>query len=68
MFVLGIFEQILVRIAILPAHSLGTLLMISSAVNVLTIGLRATAVAVMYYRLRSLKESIDVGQISSVFA
>jgi hypothetical protein len=68
LFVLGVLEQILVRIAIVPAHDLGTLLMISSTVNVLTIGLRATAVAVMYYRLRSVKESVDVDQISSVFA
>ncbi|HEX3555179.1 MAG TPA: hypothetical protein VIA62_18295 [Thermoanaerobaculia bacterium] len=68
LFLLGVLEQILVRVAISPAHDLGTLLMISSAVNVLTIGLRATAVAVMYYRLRSVKESVDVDQISSVFA
>jgi hypothetical protein len=35
---------------------------------VVTVGLTATATAVMYYRLRSIKESIDVDQIASVFA
>lgn len=37
------------------------------ALNVLTVGLSATAYTVMYYRLRSLKESLDVDQIASVF-
>jgi len=32
------------------------------------VGLSATGSAVMYYRLRSLRESIDVDQIASVFA
>jgi hypothetical protein len=36
--------------------------------SILTTGLAATASAVMYYRLRSVKESIDVDQIASVFA
>jgi hypothetical protein len=40
----------------------------SSLISVVTTGLSATASAVMYYRLRSVKESIDVAQISSVFA
>ncbi len=44
------------------------LLMVLGAVIVLGVGLSATATAVMYYRLRSLKESIDVDQIASVFA
>lgn len=35
--------------------------------NILTTGLAATSASVMYYRLRSVKESIDVDQISSVF-
>jgi hypothetical protein len=39
----------------------------SSLLDVFTVGLSATATAVMYYRLRSLKESIDVDQIASVF-
>jgi hypothetical protein len=36
--------------------------------SLVVIGLSATACAVVYYRLRSLKESIDVDQIASVFA
>jgi hypothetical protein len=68
LFVLGIITQIMVRVALIPFHDLGSLLMVTSFVNVLTTGLLSTAVALMYYRLRSLKESIDVDQISSVFA
>lgn len=37
------------------------------AVQVLASGLFATAYTVMYYRLRSVKESLDVDQIASVF-
>lgn len=37
------------------------------ALEVLAVGLSATAYTVMYYRLRSLKESLDVDQIASVF-
>ena len=37
------------------------------AVKVLATGLSATAYTVMYYRLRSVKESLDVDQIASVF-
>jgi hypothetical protein len=36
--------------------------------NLVMTGVFATACAVVYYRLRSLKESIDVDQISSVFS
>ena len=36
-------------------------------VRVLGAGLSATAATVMYYRLRSVKESLDVDQIASVF-
>jgi hypothetical protein len=45
-----------------------SLLIALGAVIVLGTGLQATATAVMYYRLRSIKESIDVDQIASVFA
>ena len=38
-----------------------------SMLQVVNTGLTATAAAVMYYRLRSVKESVDVDQISSVF-
>jgi hypothetical protein len=36
-------------------------------IQVLSTGLSATAYTVMYYRLRSVKESLDVDQIASVF-
>ena len=36
--------------------------------NLLILGLSATTCAVIYYRLRSFNESIDVDQIASVFA
>ncbi|MFY9820768.1 MAG: hypothetical protein WAM82_05265, partial [Thermoanaerobaculia bacterium] len=68
LFVLGLLTQVIIRLAFIPFHDLGSLLMVTSIVNTLTTGLLSTAVAVMYYRLRSLKESIDVDQISSVFA
>jgi hypothetical protein len=35
--------------------------------DLLVVGLSATASAVLYYRLRGIKESIDVDQIASVF-
>ncbi|HSK81671.1 MAG TPA: hypothetical protein VLQ45_34775 [Thermoanaerobaculia bacterium] len=38
-----------------------------TVLSILTTGLAATSASVMYYRLRSVKESIDVDQISSVF-
>jgi len=68
LLVLGIINQVIVRLAFIPFHDLGSLLMVTSFVSTLTTGLVATAVALMYYRLRSLKEAIDVDQISSVFA
>jgi hypothetical protein len=43
-------------------------LVLQGIVDLLATGLSATAASVMYYRLRSVKESIDVDQISSVFA
>lgn len=44
------------------------LLLVNGVKDMVFVGLSATATAVMYYRLRSIKESIDVDQISSVFA
>ncbi len=35
--------------------------------NIVVTALRATASAVAYYRLRSVKESVDVAGIASVF-
>ena len=42
-------------------------IVLTLAVKVLATGLSATAYTVMYYRLRSVKESLDVEQIASVF-
>ena len=41
--------------------------LLREAAAVVTSGLSATAAAVMYYRLRSVKESIDVENLASVF-
>lgn len=46
----------------------GGYMLITSILEILTTGIAATAYCVMYYRLRSIKESIDVDQIASVFA
>jgi hypothetical protein len=43
-------------------------LLISQTVGVFSTGVSATASAVIYYRLRGAKESIDVDQIASVFS
>ena len=43
-------------------------LVLTGIINLVVTGLTATVASVMYYRLRSIKESIDVDQISSVFA
>jgi len=42
-------------------------LTLSAFQSLFTVGLSATGTAVMYYRLRSLRESIDVDQLASVF-
>ena len=68
LFVLGILQQIPIRIAPLVVHDLGALLMVFGFASILTTSLSSTAAAVMYYRLRSVKEAIDVDQISSVFS
>lgn len=68
LLVVGIFQQVPAQIVMRTVKDLGSLLMITIFLSVLTTGLQATASAVMYYRLRSVKEAIDVDQISSVFA
>ncbi|HEV7506016.1 MAG TPA: hypothetical protein VGS07_14000 [Thermoanaerobaculia bacterium] len=68
LFVLWILQQVPIRIAPFFVHDVGSLLTILSFAIVLGTSLSSTAAAVMYYRLRSVKESIDVDQISSVFA
>lgn len=44
-----------------------TYIVMSQLLSLVPTGLSATASAVMYYRLRSLKEGIDVEEIASVF-
>ncbi len=44
-----------------------TFLLTSQLLGLVPFGLTATAGAVMYYRLRSLKESIDVEELASIF-
>lgn len=69
LFVVGIlnFGATLV-LGLLAAKNQTLMLVLSGIKDLLAVGLSATATAVMYYRLRSIKESIDVDQISSVFA
>jgi hypothetical protein len=45
----------------------GVLLFLTNLVSIVITSLSATAAAVMYYRLRSVKESVDFDQIASVF-
>ena len=69
LFVLNLASQGVLRIFGLALSERPVALLITVGVSVvLNVGFSATATAVMYYRLRSLKESIDVDQIASVFA
>jgi hypothetical protein len=68
-----IFGVMLVLIAVTVAVQLGVLLVpvagrvLGPLLDLVTTGLFATTCAVIYYRLRSFHESIDVDQIASVF-
>jgi hypothetical protein len=64
-FLLGLFNSLITRAA---ASVPRAKLVLEPVMSLLVIGLSATACAVVYYRLRSAKESIDVDQIASVFA
>jgi hypothetical protein len=69
LFVLGVIQigsTLLVRLA--AAKNPVLALALSGVKDLLFVGLSATGSAVMYYRLRGIKESVDVDQISSVFA
>ncbi len=63
-----ILQQVVIQVLARILRDPGSLLMLLVLLGVATTGLSATASAVMYYRLRSVKESVDVDQISSVFA
>lgn len=54
-------------VGLLTAKNPTLRLTLSGALRLFTVGLSATGSAVMYYQLRSLRESIDVDQIASVF-
>jgi hypothetical protein len=54
-------------VGLLTAKNPNLRLTLSAFETLFTVGLSATGPAVMYYRLRSLRESIDVDQIASVF-
>lgn len=65
LFVLGLLNGVATLAAVSIPQAKAVL---QPLVSVMTTCLSATACAVIYYRLRSLKESIDVDQIASVFA
>lgn len=54
-------------VALVAAKNPTLTLTLSAVKDLFSVGLTATGSAVMYYRLRSAKESIDVDQIASVF-
>lgn len=68
LFVINFLTNMVDRIVGIAVKDPMTILFITGGTAVLGIGLTGTATAVMYYRLRSIKESIDVDQIASVFA
>jgi hypothetical protein len=69
LFVLGVLNIGSLMVVVMATGGDQVLQLVLSGIkDLLTVGLSATAASVMYYRLRSAKESIDVDQISSVFA
>jgi hypothetical protein len=68
LFVLGVIQIGSVALLRLVAGNPTLFLLLTGTKDLLVVGLSATGSAVMYYRLRGIKESIDVDQISSVFA
>ncbi len=65
LFLLGLFNSVITRVAAAVPQAK---LVLEPLMSLFAIGLSATACAVIYYRLRAGKESIDVDQIASVFA
>ena len=69
LFMIGAISLGLNLLVYLTAAKNPTLnLLLSALVSLFTTGLEATGAAVLYYSLRSAKESIDVDQIAAVFA
>jgi hypothetical protein len=68
LFILAIGVGLVFNVVALGLASVPLLArVLREATVVVTSGLSATAAAVMYYRLRSVKESIDVENLASVF-
>jgi hypothetical protein len=68
LFVLGVLQiGSSVAVTIVAVKNPTLSLVLSGVLSLFTVGLTATGSGVMYYRLRSLRESIDVDQIASVF-
>lgn len=68
LLVLNFLSQGLTQVADLAlAENQNASFIATAVISVLSVGLTATAQSVMYYRLRSIKESVDVDQIASVF-
>jgi hypothetical protein len=68
LFVLSVIQIGATLLVSLAAGNPTLVLLITGVKDLMIVGLWATGSAVMYYRLRAIKESIDVDQISSVFA
>ena len=69
LFVLGALEiGLMLLVRFVAAKNPFLKLALSGLKDLLVVGLSATASAVLYYRLRGIKESVDVDQIASVFA
>jgi hypothetical protein len=68
LFVLGVIQIGSVALLRLVAGNPILFLILTGLKDLLVVGISATGSAVMYYRLRGIKESVDVDQISSVFA
>lgn len=67
--VLGVLNIGLTALAALASSGNPSLnVLLSGLASIFTTGVGSTGSAVLYYRLRSAKESIDVDQIASVFA
>jgi hypothetical protein len=68
LFVLGAIQIAATLLVRLATKDPNLNLLLSAVKDLLVVGVSATGAAVMYYRLRGIKESTDVDQISSVFA
>jgi hypothetical protein len=63
--IIGFVVEVVVNLVSLASLMVGVSL--SLLVDVVSTGLNATAAALMYYRLRSFKERLDLNELASVF-